>query len=45
MEDTEKKSGLASRMENFYFDIEDPNGEAETIGGTEELEEGLQDQE
>jgi hypothetical protein len=32
MADTEKKSGLASRMEDFYFEIEDPDGKTETIG-------------
>ena len=33
MAETEKKSGLVSRMEDFYFEIEDPDGETETIGG------------
>jgi hypothetical protein len=31
MADTKKDSAMASRMQNFYFEIEDPDGETSTI--------------
>ena len=34
MADTKKDSGMASRMQDFYFEIETPDGETETIDGS-----------
>jgi hypothetical protein len=39
MAKTDKKTGLASRMENFYFEIESPDGKKQTISDAEQTEE------
>ena len=34
MADTEKKTGIGARMQSFYFEIKDPEGNVKTIQDT-----------